>query len=85
MNYIMSNLYVKKESAKDKIMQWIENWTQGYNGPPFWFIVSLIVLAAIAIIVITAASIFCMQKGYSYYGVDWKKGNVGQIGVGCLR
>ncbi|GIO23009.1 hypothetical protein [Oceanobacillus sp. J11TS1] len=85
MNYIMSNLYVKKESSKDKIMQQVENWAQGYNAPPLWFIVSLVLLASIAVVVVTAASIYCMQKGYSFFGVSWNKGTSGQVGVGCLR
>lgn len=85
MNNISTSLYLKKESAKELIMQRIENWTQGYDAPPLWMIVSLVVLAALAIIIVTAASIYCMQKGYGYFGVNWSKGNAGQIGVGCLR
>lgn len=85
MNYIMSHLYVKKESAKDQIMQRIENWALGYNMPPIWFIVSLVLIAALGIVVLVGASVYCMQKGYRFWGVDWSRGNVGQIGVGCLR
>lgn len=85
MNNVSMKLYFQKENAKEKIMRKIENWTQGYNAPPFWAIVSLIVLAALAIVVVTAAAIYCSMNGYRYFGVNWSKGNVGQIGVGCLR
>ncbi|WP_017472491.1 hypothetical protein [Amphibacillus jilinensis] len=85
MTNAMVQMYFRKERFKDNLIQKVYDRIEGYNAPPLWAIVALIVLAALAIVVVTAASIWCMRRGYRFFGVDWKRGNAGQVGVGCLR
>lgn len=85
MNSVMIQMYFGAQTLKDRFVRKIYNVAEGYNAPPLWAIVSLIVLAALAIIVVVAASIWCSSRGYKYFGVDWNRGSTGFVGVGCLK